>query len=67
LGEARAEARGGYQVAAYLDKAGEPKPSIDMVAEGALALDKPSGRKKAASPNDGAAKHRAPFDDAVPF
>jgi hypothetical protein len=55
------------QSGSYLDKAGEPKPSIDMVAEGALALDKPSGRKKAASPNDGAAKHRAPFDDAVPF
>jgi hypothetical protein len=45
----------------------EPKPSIGMVADGLLALDKPSGRKKAASPNDEAAKHRAPFDDAVPF
>jgi hypothetical protein len=35
------------KVAAYLDKAGEPKPSIDMVADGLLALDKPSGCKKA--------------------
>jgi hypothetical protein len=29
-----------------LDKAGEPKPSIDVVADGLLALDKPSARKR---------------------
>jgi hypothetical protein len=38
-----------------------------MVADGLLALDKPSGGKKGVTPNDEAAKHRAPFDDAVPF
>jgi hypothetical protein len=59
--------KGELKVAAYLDKAGEPKPSIDGVADGLVALEKPSGRKKAASPKDEAAKHRAPFDDAVPF
>jgi hypothetical protein len=46
---------------------GEPKSSIDVVADGLLALDKPSGCKKAASPKDEAAKHRAPFDYAVQF
>jgi len=45
------------KVAAYLDKAGEPKPSIGMVADGLLAL----GRKKAAGPKDEAAKHDAPL------
>jgi hypothetical protein len=32
-----------------------------MVADGLLALDKPSGRKKAAGPKDEAAKHDAPL------
>jgi hypothetical protein len=50
--------QGRIESSRLFDKAGEPKPSIDMVADGLLALDKPSGRKKAASPNDGAAMHR---------
>jgi hypothetical protein len=49
------------QSGSYLDKAGEPKPSIGMVADGLLALHKPSGRKKAAGPKDEAAKHDAPL------
>jgi hypothetical protein len=32
-----------------------------MVADGLLALDKPSGRKKAAGPKVEAAKHGAPL------
>jgi hypothetical protein len=32
-----------------------------MVADGLLALHKPSGRKKAAGPKDEAAKHDAPL------
>ena len=35
--------KGSLKVSDYLDKAGEPRPSIDMVADGLLALDKPCG------------------------